>query len=467
MKMPERACLVLLLVLACAAALQAQPYYKDDPYYKDGPIKSMREPITPDETDPALVHWPWFQEIHGLDKQEAKYYVFVVPPSVFGKAHPQLHDLRLADARGVRIPYVKRELRPRSERIEVPIERRFDEGTNETRRSTEFKLVLGDPGPDGHNAIDIVTSGMNFRRKVEVLGFDSSKFQDGLLFAEGHLVRYELDDGRKLDLHEIRYDAKRFRYLQVRVYADPSGADKGFPKVEAVKVRRSILIPGTYMDWTPASLSPADLVRTERGPGTAWFIDFGEKTPCERLRFTAAGEEVERPMRLEIANPDEPRMDVGPVERRWVKAEGASYLELDFREAIARRLRLVVTDFANAPLNLQSVQYTAPVRQIIFARPQEAALPIRAYFGIPEVVNPPNYDLERKLPLVLDPPATQVRLGPLSSNPAYEPPPLPLSERVPWLVYVVLAIASLALLGILFLLGRKVIARHDAEKAAA
>jgi hypothetical protein len=45
-------------------------------------------------------------------------------------------------------------------------------------------------------------------------------------------------------------------------------------------------------------------------------------------------------------------------------------------------------------------------------------------------------------------------LGTIVNNPDYKPEPLPLTERIPWLIYLVLAIFSLALAVILFSLAR-------------
>lgn len=42
------------------------------------------------------------------------------------------------------------------------------------------------------------------------------------------------------------------------------------------------------------------------------------------------------------------------------------------------------------------------------------------------------------------------------SNPDYKPEPLPLTERIPWLIYVVLAVSSLAPALILFSLERAI-----------
>ncbi|MFO0969380.1 MAG: hypothetical protein U0793_27810 [Gemmataceae bacterium] len=419
------------------------------------------------EADPALADWQWLEEVRGLEKADAKYYAIDVPPSVFAKARPDLWDLRLADAGGVRIPYAKRELRPDVRQDETRILRRFDEGTNEAKRYVQVSLELGDPGPEGHNEIEIATSGANFRRRLQVLGSDNEDFKDALSFLDRFLVRYDVDD-RTIDIRRLHYDFRRFRFLQVRVYADPA-TKEDIPKIERVTVRRSIAQPGVYYPWTPAQLGPVDLVRADGSPGSAWHIDFGEKTPCEKLRFEVFGDEVDRPMRLQIADPQEPRLDIaGSIERRWHKEKGKLFLELDFPEVVAQRLRLIVTDYANPPLQLGTVEYTAPVRRLIFSLPNDKkpAPPLRLYFGNLTVPGPPNYDIERRLPQRLDPPPTPLTLGERTANPAYQPPPPTLSERAPWLIYVALAAACLALFGVLLLVARKAMAQHDAEAAS-
>jgi hypothetical protein len=58
-------------------------------------------------------------------------------------------------------------------------------------------------------------------------------------------------------------------------------------------------------------------------------------------------------------------------------------------------------------------------------------------------------------------------VGSVEKNPTYQPPPLPLSEQWPWLIYLVLGAASLMLLVILAVLARQVMARHDKEQQRA
>jgi len=69
--------------------------------------------------------------------------------------------------------------------------------------------------------------------------------------------------------------------------------------------------------------------------------------------------------------------------------------------------------------------------------------------------------LRGHVPLVLKPTPLRASLDERTMNPEYRPPPQPWSERWPWLVYVVLSVASLVLLGVLCLLCRELESRVD------
>ena len=117
------------------------------------------------------------------------------------------------------------------------------------------------------------------------------------------------------------------------------------------------------------------------------------------------------------------------------------------QEVRAARLRLVVTDNRNPALRLKSVKAAAPAHVVIARRAESPAGPWRLYFGNPKS-EAPNYDFARNLPQRIAPPPDRISLGPRQENPGYEPEPLPLTERLPWLIYVLLsaAVAVLALL---------------------
>ncbi len=59
-------------------------------------------------------------------------------------------------------------------------------------------------------------------------------------------------------------------------------------------------------------------------------------------------------------------------------------------------------------------------------------------------------------------PATAT-LGAVSQNPDYLPPPLPLTERLPLLVYAVLGAVSLVLLMIIGNLAKTAVLLHEAQ----
>ena len=137
-----------------------------------------------------------------------------------------------------------------------------------------------------------------------------------------------------------------------------------------------------------------------------------------------------------------------------------------FTEVRASRLRLVITDYRNPPLNIMAVRYIAPVRQLVIPAETNLEKPLRVYFGNPKA-EAPHYDFAGNLPPRLDPPPARAALGPRQENPVYTPLPPPLSERLPWLIYVVLGAIGLVLAALIFSVGCAAIAAHDQQQATA
>jgi hypothetical protein len=193
-------------------------------------------------------------------------------------------------------------------------------------------------------------------------------------------------------------------------------------------------------------------VRADGGPGSRWAVDLqGSGVPVDRLFVAVADEAFARNYYIEAGGP------AGTNERFWRVTSGVwqrragepkQDLVAEFgQEVCAARLRLVVTDNRNPPLLLESVKAAAPARVVIAKRAESPAGPWRLYFGNPKAESP-NYDFARNLPQRLAPPPDRLTLGARQENPGYEPEPLPLTERLPWLIYVLLsaAVAILALL---------------------
>jgi len=75
------------------------------------------------------------------------------------------------------------------------------------------------------------------------------------------------------------------------------------------------------------------------------------------------------------------------------------------------------------------------------------------FFGN-ENVPAPHYDFEKEVAARLSKEPVHSSLGYVLANRDYKPEPKPLTERVPWLIYVVLAVSSIALAFVLFSLAR-------------
>ncbi len=411
------------------------------------------------QTAGLLQRWETFQELPLPTESTAALIDFVLTPSVFDKARVDLGDLRLYDAKSREVHYALRIRRPVS--VDQTIAAREFNRAVGPNDSSEVTLDLGADAPE-HNAVEVELPDLNFRRRAQLEG--SADGQEWKTIVESkNLVHFRAGD-RELDDRRVVYPPSRFRYLRLRVYQDPQ-VDKKPVEQGAVTVHRKTEVPGEFVTL-PARLEPREPVAAGAGPGSAWMIDLGGTgQPCQKILVEIADPEFARDYRLEAVEPEgswQPFEFVASAP--WSRRAGDALrpLTAEFGERTAARLRLVVTDYRNPPLDLRSVEFVAPSREVVFARDETLQGPLRLYYGNP-LAEPPHYDLERNLPAQLEPPPERLGLGLPQQNPDYLPAPLPLTERLPWLIYVVLGTASLLLALVILSLGRVSLALHDAR----
>ena len=99
------------------------------------------------------------------------------------------------------------------------------------------------------------------------------------------------------------------------------------------------------------------------------------------------------------------------------------------------------------------------------------AEPPAATAAVPKIQNvanaeAPHYDFEKELSAKLKVPGTSAAIGSFVANPNYSPPPLPFTERLPWLIYLVLTISSVALALVLFSLARATMRNTPDQQAS-
>ena len=383
-------------------------------------------------------------------------YDLIVPLEMMNKAQEDLADLRLFNAQGREIPYALRIRKEIDEKRDVDA-RVFNQarigGT-----TSEMSVDIGEH-PGEHNEVEIETAGTNFRRRVEVEGGDSTK--EWRTLKTGDVIFSFGSQNKTVESKRISYPASRYRYLRVKVFPDEL-SDKLAPAISGVKVMMALREKGELTAW-PAPVPPYQLLRNQSAPASAWTIDLGGRVPCDRLTLEVADESFSRPFQVEtVDDPQNVRLLAsGELTRRVGEPRRPLTITFD-TEVYARKLRLLITDYSNQTLSIATITPGAPERQIVFELKERSTQPLRLYCGDPKVTAP-HYDFEKDLQSkqsdLSGPYAqpTRCEVGALAENPGYIPEPLPLTERIPWLIYVVLAVSSIALAIILIGLARSTV----------
>jgi len=387
------------------------------------------------QTPEPMSAWPW---VRSISAQPVPLVEFRLDEQVLFEAREDLADLRLYDASGREIPYALRTL------YEVNTSNEFEARLFNRSKAGPLSLVSLDLGenPETHNEIRIETSGVNYRRQVRVDGSD-----DGETWAElasDALVFQFSSGGRTVQEDRVRYPDSRHRYLRVAV-----GADRGedAPTISSVVVRRTIEAQGEHHEF-PAVGQAREATRDQGRPASQYTLEFGGRIPLNAVQFYVNEPEFARPFRLEKPRPGSrypelvasgtlrPSTDDGPV-------------VIPFDEIFASTLTLTIIDDRNPPLGAYSIAALSPVRQMLFDASQVQP-PLQLYYGNP-TAGPPNYDYRATVPSVGELAAQPVQAfaDPPEPYAEYVPPAKPLTERSPWLVYLVLTIACLALFVIL------------------
>jgi len=394
----------------------------------------------------SLSLWPYYVEVTP-ERSDGQLYDFAVPLPVMDKASTDLADLRLFDANNREIPYGIRIRRELDEKRDIPA-RLFNYGSAGPSTS-EVSVDLGD-NPGEHNEIEIETSGSNFRREVVIEGSDSGRewrmlSNDGVIFSFA-------SQNNVAESKRVAYPTSRYRYLRMKVSRDPITDDET-PQVSSVKVMMAVREKGWLSTWG-VPVPSYQLQRNQGAHATVWTLDLGGRIPCDRLSLKIAEDSFSRPFQVEsIDDPQNVQLLANGDLTRHYGDEKKPLVIYFNKEAVVRKLRLQITDYSNPTLNITSIDASAPARQLVFELKQPVSQPLRLYFGN-EHVPAPHYDFEKEVAARLSKEPVHSQLGELFANNDYKPEPKPLTERVPWLIYVVLAASSIALAFVLLSLAR-------------
>lgn len=355
-----------------------------------------------------------------------------------GNSREDLGDLRLRDADDREVPYALH-IRRKIDRREVLTARSFDQATR--GQTTEIAIDLGEDGAS-HNEVEISTGGDSFRRPVRVFGSDDGESW-ALLVENAFLFRFE-SPGFDVDESSVRYPESRRRFLRVELDADSASEDEA-PTIDSVSVRLAVEAQARDSEMPLFGIAEREATRERGRAASKYIFDLEAKLPVRGLRVDALNAVFSRPYRLEVPGDLRPRtVSAGKLTREAEPDE--RFATIEFPEAFVSRLSLIVTDDRNPPLEFARVSILVAAREVFFDA-SEGTPPFRLEFGN-SAAQTPHYDFATRVPT---PPedAERVALGSLQANPAYDPSSAPLSERAPWLIYVALGAACLALFMIL------------------
>ena len=418
---------------------------------------------TPHVAGERRVHWQFFQPVDVRPAASAELAEFLLTREVFDAARLDLADLRLFDADDREIPYALqiRRTQDKTETVAAEIFNRT-EGPDLT---SQLSLDLGEERVE-HNELQVHVEGQDFRRQVRVEGSDDGEAWSRIV--DQQLLNFQTAQRNWVN-RTVRYPSpSRYRYLRVTVWPDPE-VDEAPVAIETVTVRRRVEVPGEFVTW-PVALGERQALREQGNPASSWILELGGRdVPCSRLRVEVGDAEFVRDWSLEAGGPAETgepfrRIASGTWRRR--AGQASRLLEARFDEVQAARLRLIVTDHRNPPLEIRQITAEAAARAVVFPDPPRVQPELRLFYGNPAAAAP-HYDFARNLPTRLEPAPPQLSLGTRQENPTYQPQPLPWTERWPALIYVLLGLA-IAVLGLLILnLARTAIRIADERPAEA
>ncbi len=365
---------------------------------------------------------------------------------VFAGSAAGLVDLRVVSGDGVEVPYKMEVSRGELRRTAIPatlMEKGYVPG--------QYTTFVADLRREGvlHNQIEIRTPSSNFNRTALVESSDDGGTWTEI--AEQQIYDFTVEErGFSARDTRINYPYTSARYLRVRVIDEGQGPiEVAGASVSSVKET-----PPREVRWPSSLLSTT---RDAEDRTTLVELDLGfEGVPSKRISIEVTDVNFHREVGVEHSE--------DRIEWRTLASRGAIYafdtprfvgssLYVSYPETASRYLRLVIRDEDNPPLDVQEVEVWGLQRRLVFSADPGQSYSL--YYGNPDAGRP-IYDIEHVLPYLDTEDLAQADLGPQQENLGFlpeQPAPLPVTERMPWLLGVVVAVAAVVvgfiLLGVL------------------
>jgi hypothetical protein len=382
-----------------------------------------------------LVHlapdqFPWRA---GFTAQESGGYATVrLGRPFYEKTAAGFADLRLFGPANVETPWLLRDLYPARPDPSIPTQTLDQVHTPKG----QFQLILDfGVAPPVHNRLLFDVPGDDFRHSVLIESSLDRREWDQVRTAA--ILRF-MQDGKRLESLNVDYPDSTRRYLRITI-----GDWKDRELAASVRAQRAESPnAGDWEHLGSAGVTPSALPE-QRSTRFEFEYPYGSLGDV-RLTVQTASKEFHRSAELTYSSDGKSWVSAG--RHVLYRVPGAEELSIRASRINGLHVRLEVFNADDQPLDITAVHLYVPAREVIF--PINEAGAYAFHLGLPGAASP-NYDLEKVLarataitPVDLPAPAWE-------PNPAYVPPeqrPKPFTERFPWLLPTVVALA-IAVLG--------------------
>ena len=363
-------------------------------------------------------------------------------PEIYANAASNLADIRVVEQlEGREVPFKLLVEQGEHRRSAVPA-RMHDLGSV-PNEYTSFILSLNQNGML-HNELEIQTSSSNFQRRVQVSASD-----DGENWRElpGGSVIFDLtipERGFSTSDTRVIYPVSTARFLRVAIM------DEGLDPLEIT----GAVVFSTQQLQAHRERSPLAITGREndaQAKTTKLSLDAGATGfPANSITLDIPQRNFHRQVALDGSDDGTLWTSVQPNETLYdfdTPRFVGSDTTIRLRESRYRYYRVTIFNEDNPILPVDGAQASGFVRKIIFEADSDNTYGL--YYGNDNALAP-SYELERIFPYLVTDNLPLARLGPHTSNPQFVAPevvtpPVPFSERYPWLLPAVVALAALAI----------------------
>lgn len=366
--------------------------------------------------------------------------------------HSNLNDLRIINSANTEVPF----------KLVEETERNDKKNTYSTVLDSSIvngqSMAILDTNNSGvvHSSLKLILQGRSFNKKVSIYASDTklSHFDSGWrsISSSGYIFGF-YDNTTKFYAGDttVYYPKTSSRYIRVVL----SGGEGDLPMINSAYTTENIVSSAQ----TESEEFPLSIKNNSKEKTTELSVDFGVKgVPVNKITLSTADKNWNRYAVVQVAD-----LENGP----WTKvSENYLYsinqalysgvnLSLSFPETKSRYLRIIVSNYDDAPVNFDSkIKVFRNQRAVFF---KTSSSPLKLYYGNNKAVTP-YYDFNKIFSYADESNISSSNLGSEDINPGYIAPAVPkktFTEKYPQALNIILVILVVCLAGLMFVVVKK------------